>query len=319
METAPLWIGIAVAKLQLDIAIGADGDSWSVANNDVGIETLCQDLRNRNCGLVVLEATGGFEIAVVSALAAAGIPVVVANPRQVRNFARATGQLAKTDRLDARVLALFAERVRPEVRALPDDAARLLDALITRRRQISGMIVAEHNRLGFAPAPLKKSIDKHIRWLERELDSVDGDLSKAIQASPVWRAKEELYRGIPGIGPVISRTLIADLPELGRLTHRQIASLVGLAPLAHDSGSMKGKRMILADARPYAVCYTWQLSSAFATTPSCARCTTVCGNAASHRRLLSSPAHISCLRSSIQWLVLVSHGGHAMLDFQYSC
>jgi transposase len=244
METAPLCIGIDVAKDQLDIAIGATGDTWTVANSEAGIETLLTNLRSCDCSLVVLEATGGFEIPAVSALAAAGLPVVVANPRQVRNFARATGQLAKTDRLDARILALFAERVRPEVRPLPDDAARLLDALLTRRRQVSAMIVAEHNRLGFAPAPLKKSIEKHIRWLQRELDSVDGDLGKAIQASPVWRAKEALYRSVPGIGPVISRTLIAELPELGRLSHRKIASLVGLAPLARDSGKMKGKRMV---------------------------------------------------------------------------
>ena len=244
MDTAPLWIGIDVAKDQLDIAIGAEGDAWSVTNDESGIAALLEDLRNRNCALVVLEATGGFEVPAVSALAAAGLPVVVANPRQVRNFARATGQLAKTDRLDARVIALFAERIRPDVRALPDDAARLLDALLTRRRQISGMIVAERNRLGFAPAPLKKSIEKHIRWLQRELDSVDADLSKAIQASPVWRAKETLYRTVPGVGPVISLTLIADLPELGKLTHREMASLVGLAPVARDSGTMKGKRMI---------------------------------------------------------------------------
>jgi transposase len=244
MESTPLWIGIDVAKEQLDIAIGADGETWSVSNDDAGVETLLNDLRQRNCGLVVLEATGGFEVPAVSALAASGIPVVVANPRQVRSFARATGQLAKTDRLDARILALFAERIRPELRPLPDDAARLLDALITRRRQISGMIVAERNRLGFAPGPLKKSIEKHIRWLQRELDGVDADLSKAIQASPVWRAKEALYRSVPGVGPVVSRTLIAELPELGKLTHKQIASLVGLAPLARDSGKLKGKRMV---------------------------------------------------------------------------
>jgi transposase len=244
METAPEWIGIDVAKEQLDIATGGGGDTWSVANDEAGIQSLLDDLRSRSCGLIVLEATGGFEVPAVSALAAAGLPVVVANPRQVRNFARATGQLAKTDRLDARILALFAERIRPEVRALPDDAARLLDALLTRRRQISGMIVAERNRQGFAPAPLKKSIEKHIRWLERELDSVDDDLSNAIQSSPVWRAKDVLYRTVPGIGPVISRTLIADLPELGRLSRREIASLVGLAPLARDSGTMKGKRMV---------------------------------------------------------------------------
>lgn len=250
METTPLYIGIDVAKEQLDVAVGATGEAWSVTNDDSGIHTLLEDLGSRTCGMVVLEATGGFEVPVVSALAAAGIPVVVANPRQVRNFARATGQLAKTDRLDARVLALFAERIRPEVRPLPDDAARLLDALLTRRRQISGMIVAERNRQGFAPAPLKKSIEKHIRWLQREIDSVDADLSKAIQASPVWRAKEALYRGVPGIGPVISRTLIADLPELGQLSHREIASLVGLAPLARDSGTMKGKRMVFGGRAP---------------------------------------------------------------------
>lgn len=244
MDTTPVWIGIDVAKAQLDIAVGAEGESWSFPNDDAGIETLLTKLRSRTCALVVLEATGGYEVPVVSALAAAGVPVVVANPRQVRNFARATGQLAKTDRLDARILALFAERVRPEVRPLPDDAARLLDALLTRRRQISGMIVAERNRQGFAPAPLKKRIETHIRWLKRELDGVDAELGKAIQASPVWRAKEALYRGVPGIGPVISRTLIADLPELGHLTRREIASLVGLAPLAYDSGTLKGKRMV---------------------------------------------------------------------------
>jgi transposase len=250
METAPLWIGIDVAKDQLDVAIGGVDEFWSVPNDDAGIQSLVSDLRSRNCGLVVLEATGGFEVPAVSALAAAGLPVVVANPRQVRNFARAIGQLAKTDRLDARILALFAERVRPEVRVLPDEAARLLDALLTRRRQVSGMIVAERNRQGFAPVPLKKSIEKHIRWLQRELDGVDRDLSKAIQASPVWRAKEALYRGVPGIGPVISRTLIADLPELGRLSHREIATLVGLAPIARDSGTMKGKRMVFGGRAP---------------------------------------------------------------------
>ena len=244
MEPAPLWVGIDVAKDQLDVAIGPAGETWSVPNHDEGICSLVTDLRSRACGLIVLEATGGFEIPAVVALAAVGLPVVVANPRQVRNFARATGQLAKTDRLDARILALFAERVRPEVRTLPDDAARLLDALLTRRRQVSGMIVAERNRQGFAPAPLKKSIEKHVRWLQRELDGVDRDLNKAIQASPIWRAKEALYRGVPGIGPVISRTLIADLPELGRLNRREIASLVGLAPITRDSGKMKGKRMV---------------------------------------------------------------------------
>jgi transposase len=244
MDTAPVWVGIDVAKGQLDVALGAEGSTWSVPNDEAGIRALLVELRKHTCALAVLEATGGFEVPAVSALAAAGLPVVVVNPRQVRNFARAIGQLAKTDRLDARVLASFAERVRPEVRALPDDAARLLDALLTRRRQITDMIVAESNRQGFAPAPLKKSIAKHIRWLRRELEDVDDDLSRAIQASPVWRAKEALFRGVPGVGPVVSRTLIADLPELGQLSRKEIAALVGVAPLARDSGRMQGKRMV---------------------------------------------------------------------------
>lgn len=244
METEPLFIGIDVSKAQLDAAFGATGDTISVTNDDAGIETLLAQLRKHNCSLVVLEATGGYEIRVVSILAAAGLPLVVANPRQVRQFARATGQLAKTDRLDARVLALFGERVRPEVRPIPDEASRQLDALLTRRRQITGMIVAERNRAEMAPAALKKGIEKHIRFLHRELDSIDAEMTWAIQSSPVWRAKEALYRSVPGIGPVIAFTLLADLPELGTLTHKEIAALVGVAPHARDSGTLKGKRMV---------------------------------------------------------------------------
>lgn len=244
MNTPPVWVGIDVAKDQLDIALGGDGESWSVSNDEAGIQTLLASLRALPCRLIALEATGGFEVAAVSALAAAGLPVVVVNPRQVRNFARATGQLAKTDRLDARMLALFAERVQPPVRALPTEEARLLESLMTRRRQITEMIVAEHNRQGFAPPALKKRIEKHIEWLRRELNGVDADLTRTIQASPVWRAREELFRGVPGIGPVISRTLLADLPELGSLNRKQIAALVGIAPLARDSGKLKGKRMV---------------------------------------------------------------------------
>jgi transposase len=215
-----------------------------VANDEVGIGILLDELRARTCELVVLEATGGFEVAVTTALAAAGIPVVVINPRQARDFARATGQLAKTDQLDARILALFAERVRPEPRPLPTDAARLLDALLTRRRQLLAMILAERNRLGFAPLTLKKPIEKHIRWLQRELESVDSDIGRTIQSSPIWRARETLFQSVPGIGPVVSRTLIAELPELGYLNRKQITALVGLAPLANESGKHKGRRMV---------------------------------------------------------------------------
>jgi transposase len=244
METTPVFVGVDVSKDQLDVAVGTGGPAWTVTNDEAGIVTLLEDLSARSCELVVLEATGGFEVAVTTAMAAAGLPVVVINPRQARDFARATGQLAKTDRLDARILAFFAERVRPEPRPLPTDAARLLDALLTRRRQLIAMILAERNRLGFAPAPLKKPIEKHIRWLQRELENVDSDLGTTIQSSPVWRAREVLFQSVPGIGPVVSRTLIAELPELGYLNRKQITALVGLAPLANESGKHKGRRMV---------------------------------------------------------------------------
>ena len=243
METNPVFVGVDVSKARLDVAVGVEGPTWTVANDEAGVAALVGNLGARPCELVVLEATGGFEVAVTTALAAAGLPVVVINPRQARDFARATGQLAKTDRLDARILALFAERVRPQPRPLPTGAARLLDALLTRRRQLIAMIQAERNRLGFAPAPLKKPIEKHIRWLQRELESVDSDLGRTIQSSPVWRARETLFQSVPGIGPVVSRTLIAELPELGYLNRKQITALVGLAPLANESGKHKGQRM----------------------------------------------------------------------------
>ena len=197
-----------------------------------------------------MEATGGFEVATAAALTAAGIAVVVANPRQVRDFAKSTGQLAKTDQIDARILALFAERVRPEVRPLPDEEARALDAMVGRRRQILGMIVAEKNRLGFALPAVQKGIKKHIRWLERQLGEVDADLDGLIRRSPVWKAKHDLLRDVPGVGPHLARTLIAELPELGRLSNKQIAALVGVAPLARDSGVLRGKRMVWGGRAP---------------------------------------------------------------------
>ncbi|MDH5537602.1 MAG: IS110 family transposase [Betaproteobacteria bacterium] len=200
--------------------------------------------------LLVCEATGGYERAVVAAVAAAGVPVVVANPRQVRDFARGTGQLAKTDRIDAGLLALFAERVRPTPRPLGDAATQLLDALLTRRRQLLEMLVAEKNRLGFAPRPLHRGIRQHIRWLERRVDEVTAELAAQIEASPVWRAKEDLLRSVPGVGPIVSATLLGELPELGTLSHKQIATLVGVAPLARDSGTLRGKRMVYGGRAP---------------------------------------------------------------------
>jgi transposase len=249
--TAPAcFVGIDVAKATLDVAVRPSGERWSAANDDGGIPPLVKRLRPLAPTLIVLEATGGFETAAVGALAAAGLPVVVANPRQVRDFAKATGQLAKTDALDAQVLALFAERVRPEPRPLPDEAVRGLDALLTRRRQLLEMRTAEQNRLSFAAVAVRRGITQHIRWLERELRDVDEDLDQAIRTSPVWRAKEDLLRSVPGVGPVVSRTLLGELPELGTLTRKQIAALVGVAPRARDSGTLHGKRMVWGGRSP---------------------------------------------------------------------
>src|SRR3989454_10162951 len=242
--TSPVFVGVDVAKEQVDVAVRPSGDRWRVVNDEAGITALVARLRPLEPTLVVCEATGGFEHAVIAALAAAGLPVVVANPRQVRDFARATGQLAKTDRLDAGILALFAERVRPTPRPLPDAAAQLLDAVLTRRRQLLEMLTAEKNRLGFAPKPLHRGIRAHIRWLERQLDDVTKELAAQIEQSPVWRAKGDLLQSGPGGGPIVSNTLLGELPELGTLSHKQIAALVGVAPLARDSGTLRGKRLV---------------------------------------------------------------------------
>jgi transposase len=233
------FVGLDVAKVQRDVGVRPSGERWSVANDEAGIAQLVGRLRALAPTLVVAEATGGFERAAIAAVAAAGLPVVVANPRQVRDFARATGQLAKTDQLDAGILALFGERVRPAPRPLPDAATRLLDALLTRRRQLLEMLVAEKNRLGFAPQPLHRSIQAHIRWLERQLDDVTKELATLIEASPVWCAKDDLLQSVPGVGPIVSAVLLAELPELGALSHKQLANLAGVAPLARDSGTLR--------------------------------------------------------------------------------
>ncbi len=248
--SAACFVGIDVAKATLDVAVRPSGETWQVANEDAGIGDLVARLRGLDEVLIVCEATGGFERPVVVALATAQLPIVVANPRQVRDFARATGQLAKTDAIDAGILALFAERVQPTPRPLPDEAAQLLDALLTRRRQLLEMLVAEKNRLGFAPPPLHKSLRQHIRLLERQLDDVTRELAARIEASPVWQAKDDLLQSVPGVGPIVSYTLLGELPELGTLTHKPIAMLAGVAPLACDSGTLRGKRMVWGGRAP---------------------------------------------------------------------
>ena len=242
--TSQNFVGIDISKDRLDIATRPTGASFAVDHDATGVATLLEWLQALGPTLIVLEATGRLEVFLTTELAAAGLPVVVVNPRQVRDFAKATGRLAKTDRIDAQVLAHFAEAVRPLPRPLPDASTQALSALITRRRQIVQMLVAEKNRLSMAPKPIRADIQKHILWLERCLKQLDEDLTRTIQQSPVWREKEDLLQSAPGIGPVVSRTLLADLPELGTLNSKQIAALVGVAPLNHDSGKWRGKRII---------------------------------------------------------------------------
>jgi len=243
-----MFIGIDVAKAELVIAVRPSGERWTVANDERGVKTLVDRLVLDRPELIVLEATGGYELLVVAALAAAALPVVVVNPRQVRDFARATGQLAKTDRIDADVLALFAERVRPAVRPIADEEARELDALLARRRQLLEMLQAERNRagqvFGRGQRVVKKSLKAHIAFLERELRMADTDLGTMVRESPAWRERDDLLQSAPGIGRVVSLTLLADLPELGRLSRREIAKLVGVAPLSRDSGTMRGRRFV---------------------------------------------------------------------------
>jgi transposase len=242
-----MLIGIDVAKAELVIASRPSGERWTVANDEAGIRALVERLHQARPELIVLEATGGYELLCVAALVSAGLPVVVANPRQVRDFAKATGQLAKTDLLDADILALFAKRVRPPVRPLADAQAQELDALLTRRRQLLEMLQAERNRLGqvfHRGKQVKKSLTAHIAYLERELQKTDTELGDQIRHSPAWREKDELLQSVPGVGRVVSFTLLAELPELGRLSRREIAKLVGVAPLSRDSGTLRGRRFV---------------------------------------------------------------------------
>lgn len=241
MTDQEIFVGVDISKAQLDIAIRPEG-RFAVAHDDAGVAQLLEQLRAVTPTLVVLEATGGMELPLTSALALAGLPVVVVNPRQVRDFAKATGQLAKTDAIDAEVLAQFAEAIRPKPRPLPDEQTQVLAALVGRRHQLIDMLTAEKNRLASARRAIRKNLRAHIAWLERALYRADTDLAEAIRQSPIWREKDELLRSVPGIGPVATSTLLATLPELGTLTHKQIAALVGVAPLNRDSGTLRGRR-----------------------------------------------------------------------------
>lgn len=243
MTSAQIFVAIDVSKAQVDMALRPKG-RLSAPNTEAGIAQILTRLRAVWPTLVVMEATGGLEIPLTGALAAAGIPVVVVNPRQVRDFAKATGKLAKTDALDAQMLARFADVMRPEPRPLPDAETRALAALLSRRRQLVEMLTAERNRLMSVHTPVRKSLRTHIAWLERAIQQTDTALTEVIRQSPVWREKEELLQSTPGVGPVVTTTLLATLPELGTLTGKQISALVGVAPFNRDSGMLRGTRTV---------------------------------------------------------------------------
>lgn len=244
MHTPSIVIGIDVSKVRLDVAVRPSGALTSVTYDADGMTTLVTQLNQIQPARIVVEATGGLERPLVRALVEAALPVLVVNPRQVRDFAKATGQLAKTDALAAQVLARFAEVIRPPLRRLPDAQTQELAAVLARRRQVLTMQRAEQNRLALAPARVQKRIEVHLRWLRAELARLEEDLDDMIQQSPVWRAREDLLQSVPGIGPVMSRTVLAELPELGLLNRKQIAALVGVAPFNRDSGRWRGHRTI---------------------------------------------------------------------------
>jgi transposase len=246
MTSPSRFVGIDVAKATLDVAIGPEGTHRQLPNTDEGFDQLVALLRPLAPTLIVLEATGGYQRRVVAALGLAGLPVAVVNPTRPREFAKALGRLAKTDKVDAAILAAFAERVRPAARPLPDDQARKMQELLGRRGQLIGMRTMERNRLGSASSrTVRRSIEAHLKWLDEQIDSTEQELDEAIEQSDVWKAKDELLQSIPGIGPGVARTLLFELPELGQLSREQVAALAGTAPMNRDSGRWSGKRFII--------------------------------------------------------------------------
>lgn len=249
MEDSQVFVGIDVSKGCLDVASRPTGEVWQVPNDADGISGLAQRLAEMHPSLVVLEATGGLERALTADLAAAGLPVAVVNPRHVRDFARAAGTSAKTDALDAQVLAHFGQALGPEPRPLPDAEAQDLQAMVGRRRQLVEMITAEKNRRRTVIARIRPQVEEHIRWLEKSLKDLDQDLDSFIRSSPMWRTKERIIKSAIGVGPVLSATLLANLPELGKVSGGQVSALVGVAPFNRDSGTLRGKRTVWGGRR----------------------------------------------------------------------
>jgi transposase len=304
----PVFVGVDVSKHRLDIHLRPSGEGFTLDHDDGSVAALIERLGALTPALIVLEATGGMEVRLGAALAAAGLPVAIVNPRQVRAFARAMGRLAKTDRLDAAVIAHFAEAVRPPVRPLPDEATRHLGALVARRRQLLEMLVAERNRRHAADPVLHGRIDAHLRWLEEALAEIEQDLDGAVRESAIWRAKEALLRSVPGIGHVSARTLLAELPELGSLTRRQAAALVGVAPFSRDSGRMRGRRTVWGGrARLRACLYMAAVAAARGSNP-------VIAGFYKRLRLAGKPAKLAltaCMRKLVVTLNAMLRSGTA--------
>ena len=245
-----VYIGIDVSKECLDVAVAPSKEKWRYSNDEDGINKTVLRLKKLSPTLIVLEPTGGLEASIAAALAGEELGVAIVNARQIREFARATGKLAKTDRIDAQVMAEFASVIKPQVRPLRDAENQEIKALVSRRRQLLEMLTAEKNRLAIARKHVKPNIMKHVEWLKKEVDDIDQKLRSRIEASPIWRAKDDLLQSIPGVGKVLSATLLAELPELGTLSRKQIAALVGVAPLNRDSGHIKGKRSVWGGRAP---------------------------------------------------------------------
>ncbi len=238
-----MFVGIDVAKDRLDVHVRPGGEAFSVARDGEGLAVLMERMRELKPALIVMEATGGFEVTVAATLGSSKLPLAVVNPRQIRDFARATGKLAKTDALDAAAIAHFAEAVHPVPRPLPDEQAQALGELVARRRQVIEMIVAEtHRKRQMTQQLLLRQVDRHLALLQQELSEIERELDDSIRGTPAWRANDDLLKSVPGIGKAVSRTLLAELPELGTLSRKQIAALVGVAPINRDSGTMRGRR-----------------------------------------------------------------------------
>jgi transposase len=305
-------VGIDVSKETLDVAERPDDVRWSTANDAVGIGALVTRWTVSRPVRIIVEATGGYEMRLVTALVAAGLPVVVVNPRQSRAFAKATGQLAKTDKIDAMTLASFGEAMRPAVRPLPDAQTRALSALLARRRQLIDMRTAEGNRLETVDRPIDREIRTHLRWLNKRIDAMDRQLDQAIKASPMWRQKDTLLQSVPGVGPTLSRTLLADVPELGALNHKKIAALVGVAPFNRDSGSFHGRRCIWGGRASVRTVLYMAIISATQHNPVIR---------AYHQRLMAAGkpfkvAQVACMRKLLVILnAMVRQGTHWQIDY----